>query len=193
MELYLASKKPQMCEGHPDWWHCHGMKMQTDKDSSRDWVIIKNRVAKLEIFQAVSTQPIWPLKWQIIQCSLQEEVMGKIRMDTHTLKSAFDFENITPRGSRWLIEKYGGGAAEQGAFIRWGNFLNIPGPGTGHDGDPNISIFLTDVIRNSIFNLIYSNLFPEEKRHWTAREACKEYFGDEGVIRPTNITDDYPL
>ena len=133
----------------------------------------------------------WYLEWVIIHSS-QERVDGKVMMSTDALKSAFVFADTTSRGSRWLIERYGGEVAEQGKFIRWKNFLNIPGPGTGQDGDPNISIFLDDVIKNSVFNLIYPTLTSEERRHWTVHEACKEYFKDEGIIRPTNITDDYP-
>lgn len=37
-----------------------------------------------------------------------------------------------------------GAFASQKFFFRVGRFLNIPGPGIGHDGDPNISIELSD-------------------------------------------------
>lgn len=43
---------------------------------------------------------------------------------------------------------------KQGAFIRYGNFLNIPSPGTGHDGDPNISILIDGPIRRAVRQLL---------------------------------------
>ncbi len=64
------------------------------------------------------------------------------------------FVNMVRAGGSWLVGRYGGNSAVQSKFIRWGNFLNIPCPGTGHDGDPNVSIYVTDEIREAVRKLL---------------------------------------
>jgi hypothetical protein len=54
----------------------------------------------------------------------------------------------------WLLDRYGGDSAAQGFYIRWRNCLNIPCPGTGHDGDPNISVTLSDDIKEAVRQLL---------------------------------------
>lgn len=189
-ELKLISKEPRMHWIGPEWWHHHGIKTRLSADDPPSLVTISNNASKLEIFHELPPSLLWRSTWNIKFCP-RERVSGTIRMDTNTLKAAFAFANTITDESRWLIEKYGGEAAEQGSFIRWKDFLNIPGPGTGHDGDPNISILLNNEIKRAVGDLIYTTLSPEDRRRWTTREACREYFLDEGVIRPTNV-DDYP-
>lgn len=68
-------------------------------------------------------------------------------MSKDNFKAAFGLrDGWCPEGGSGLICAYGGEAAFQGQFIRWKEFLNIPGPGTGHDGDPNISLQLSGEI-----------------------------------------------
>ena len=75
-------------------------------------------------------------------------------MDDEHLKMAFGLSEESGKYGDWLIGRFGGESAEQGQFIRFENFLNIPCPGTGHDGDPNISIVLDDKIRDAVEHLL---------------------------------------
>lgn len=49
-----------------------------------------------------------------------------------------------------MIRRYGGTTADQGRFIRYNRFLNIPGPGTGHDGDSNISVEIRSEMQDAV-------------------------------------------
>lgn len=97
----------------------------------------------------------WDLEWTVAEYWPTEElVRGKRRFRTETLQSAFGLSDTSPYHGRPLIERFGGEAASQGEFIRWRDFLNIPGPGTGHDGDANISIRLSPQTDKAICQLI---------------------------------------
>lgn len=43
-----------------------------------------------------------------------------------------------------------------GYFLRADDFLNVPGPGIGKDGDPNISIEITVAMRDAVQNFMES-------------------------------------
>lgn len=79
-------------------------------------------------------------------------------MGNQIVAAAFGLTDYLPMQlpGDFLLEKYGGDVACQFLFIRWQDYLNIPGPGTGHDGDPNISIKLTDEIKEAIRALLAS-------------------------------------
>jgi hypothetical protein len=53
-----------------------------------------------------------------------------------------------------MIEPFGGTVAKQRKFIRYHEFLNIPGPGSGYQGDPNVSIELYPETIAAVRNLL---------------------------------------
>lgn len=53
-----------------------------------------------------------------------------------------------------LVARYSATVARGGKFIRAGNFLNVPGPGTGLDGDSNLSIYLSGDIKDAARGLL---------------------------------------
>lgn len=53
-----------------------------------------------------------------------------------------------------MLDRFGGTVARQGIFIRWRDFMNIPGPGTGGDGDANISVMITGEIKEAIKTIL---------------------------------------
>jgi hypothetical protein len=75
-------------------------------------------------------------------------------MDTDTLKSAFGIHEANGYASDWLLNEFGGTCASQGKFLRYKDYLNIPGPGTGHDGDSNVSIELDRSIQTAARDLM---------------------------------------
>lgn len=80
--------------------------------------------------------------------------MGQVEMDSCQLAAAFGLSDESGDFGDWLIERYRADSAEQRLWIRYGNQLNIPGPGTGHDGDPNISIELDGDIKKAVVAII---------------------------------------
>lgn len=133
----------------PVWWHHHGDKMKI-QTCTKDVVLIKGSAAVLKITKA--TKKEWLVVWEINHgCS---EVSGQILFLKSELEQAFGIKNDVVEYSEWLIEQYGGTTASQRTFIRYKEWLNIPCPGTGHDGDPNISIKINKEIKEAILNLI---------------------------------------
>jgi len=138
--------------GFPIWFHHHGLKMKVDRfDSCRKFVEIKGSAAKVIIEKSDSDG--WKVSWEV-QFSKDSNVEGVILMTTDELRSAFALDNKSGPFGEWLLERFGGDSAEQGRYIRYQGYLNIPGPGTGHDGDPNVSIFLDGEVEDAVYQLI---------------------------------------
>lgn len=140
----LETRAPKTQMGKPEWWHNHGHKMHVKEldltarrlviEGGADVTIAHNAERKDEIE--------WLLDWEVSQGG-DELVRGRRTFTSAQLAAAFGV-NDTASGEygEWLLDRYGGESAEQMLYIRWKDFLNIPCPGTGHDGDPNVSIFL---------------------------------------------------
>ncbi len=98
----------------------------------------------------------WLVEWTIIFFR-DEKASGKIRMSNNELGLAFNVSGCQSHPTKygdWMIKRYYAEFAEQGKFIRDQDRLNIPGPGTGNDGDPNISILLASEITKAVEALI---------------------------------------
>jgi hypothetical protein len=99
----------------------------------------------------------WTLIWEI-RHSPKEKVTGTVIFTTEDVRQAFGLTDNRPDEENWLLERFGGQVASQGHYIRYGPYLNIPAPGTGHDGDPNISIKIDQKIRRAVARLITGKL-----------------------------------
>ncbi|HTX86917.1 MAG TPA: hypothetical protein VMC41_02550 [Candidatus Nanoarchaeia archaeon] len=150
---------PELKCGHPIWWHHHGQKIEVFQET-KECLILKGSAASLTIQKAERKFPdledFWLIDWEVIQCRPTEEIVkGRRLFTTENLKNAFGLtDGSGTHDGGWLIKRYGADAAEQMNYIRWGNYLNIPCPGTGNDGDPNISIEIDDEIQKAIARLI---------------------------------------
>ena len=82
-------------------------------------------------------------------------VQGWLRLTTAELKGAFGLADYLPPEAASLILCYGGTAAAPGKFLRYERWLNIPCPGTGADGDPNLSIEVSQEITAAITRAIW--------------------------------------
>jgi hypothetical protein len=134
----------------PIWFHHHGVKLAVVR-SSKSEVLLESSAASLSITRR---KEHWIVRWHIHH-SLNEYTDGQVIMSTQRLITAFlnDDAPVAPH-SEWLIKRFGGTVAHQGLYIRLNEYLNIPCPGTGHDGDPNISIYIDETIREAIRNLL---------------------------------------
>lgn len=133
----------------PDWFHLHGCKMYL-KGHTGNLVVIGSNAAQLTVHHDVPGR--WKIDWEI-KFGIGQKVSGNILVNDDTLAAAFGVTELLlnlPPGSRRLFDRFGASLASQGKFIRFGDFLSIPGPGTGHDGDPNISICLDEDIKKAV-------------------------------------------
>ncbi|MBY0472844.1 hypothetical protein K2Q00_00980 [Patescibacteria group bacterium] len=90
--------------------------------------------------------PLWHVSWKINHG--YGMVGGFVNLTNTQLELAFGLKDDSDGSTRAVVERTGipFDAALQGCFVRWGQWLNIPHPGTGMQGDPNISIELDDEI-----------------------------------------------
>lgn len=136
----------------PPWFHHHGDKMTVEKlDVGIKLLVITASAAGIKITRwGKSYSDGWIVEWWIRHGV--GKVKGQTWMAAADLRSAFGLENNS-RFSDWLLARFDGDCAGQGEYIRYGNYLNIPCPGTGSDGDPNVSVFLTKEIKEAVQKL----------------------------------------
>lgn len=135
----------------PEWFIHKGLKMRLLQNSRRDTVKVASKAATLSV-QRVDGEFI--VSWKIILSAPSgEQTIGLRRFSKEELLAAFGLSDWTDPSSDELIERFGGTSAVQGRFFRYENFLNIPCPGTGDNGDPNISIELDENIKEAIRRL----------------------------------------
>lgn len=135
-----------------DWWHNHGIKMKLRKRKNRsDPLIIESGVAYLEITRGAGGG--YDVHWKI-RHSLPSCVEGRVLFTGKEFKQAFALSDESGESGEEILAEYGGTAASQGSFIRYDDYLNIPCPGTGRDGDPNISLMLNEEIKKEAKNFM---------------------------------------
>ena len=152
MKKEVVTRKPKTEVGVPEWYNMHGSKINIiDFDTPTLTLIIAGGAASLRISYIFAKR--WAVRWEIIQ-SVDQKIKGSVYFSPSELEAAFGLSGDSGDFGDWIIERYGADSAEQGKYIRWDRFLNIPCPGTGHDGDPNISIYVDDVLRDAVQDLL---------------------------------------
>jgi len=153
---------PEIHWSTPAWFHRHGIKMQYEFfDPQRQTLLLKSSAASVIIRKAswvYSDVEGWLVNWEIVQFKPHEVgSRGRTWFSDRSLERAFYLSDDPGDGlSEWLLRRFGADSAEQGKFIRWRKFLNIPCPGTGNDGDPNVSIYIDEEIQNAVRQLLNS-------------------------------------
>ena len=155
MKKPAQPRDPEIRWYFPIWCHHHGSKMCVKKFSKENHLlVIAASAASVRITRRSSTADgWWFVEWEVVH-SQQEKVNGCVIFGSDELRAAFGLSGDSGRFGDWLIERFGAESAEQRMYIRWKNFLNIPCPGTGHDGDPNVSIHLNEEIQNAVRQLL---------------------------------------
>ena len=120
----------------------------------------------------------------MIQCApYKTGAKGRAWFSEEDLKSAFGFSDKSGEYGYWLIERYGADVASQGKYIRWRDHLNIPCPGIGNDGDPNVSIYLDDDIKNAVRELLSEERSYEEKVDSSFKALLKKEGTDSFIFK----------
>lgn len=141
----------------PKWWHHHGYKMKvTELDLEHGVLTLDGSAAHLRIWRRHRINKEWYVEWHVVHSVHTQEVKGHVLATSQTLRIAFGLSS-GGKGDVELNRSFGADVLLPGLFIRKGNFLNIPCPGSGLDGDPNISIHLDDEIRNAVKKLVEIN------------------------------------
>jgi hypothetical protein len=154
-------RDPEIRFGVPIWHHPYGSKMCIQEFSPENQIlVISSSAAKVTIRKASSVYQDakdWFVDWEVVYYKpYQEGVQGRSSFSDDDLMEAFGLYKESPEifvGDQ-LIKQFGATAGDYGKYIRWKKFLNIPCPGTGHDGDPNVSIYLHEKIQNAVLRLL---------------------------------------
>ena len=154
-----VSKDPELRWFFPIWCHHHGSKMRVEKlDQEKHILIIAGSAAKVVITKASTLKTKaegWFVDWEVVQYVPYDEVVqGRRQFSDEELAAAFGLTNDSGEFGQFIIDRFGGDSAEQGKYIRWREYLNIPCPGIGHDGDPNVSIHLRTEMKNVVRKLL---------------------------------------
>ena len=139
----------------PRWWVNHGHKMEVAEGGPKEneLVLINGEVARLVITRSKSGPQRYELAWNVHHACGHTE--GHVRLDSGDLLLAFGLiDGKRPGHSVFPHAPETPDADAEGAYFRRGNYLNIPHPGTGLQGDPNISVFLTSEIKRAVKELI---------------------------------------
>ena len=128
----------------PSWYHHHGLKMQVREFHIRKgYLVIANNTASVIINRNREITD-YRVSWQIIHSMPDNEVAtGFLTFSSNDLFIAFGLMN-----ENGLEQKC------EGKYFRFKNYLNIPYPGTGNNGDPNISIYLSNEIKEAVRKFI---------------------------------------
>lgn len=145
--------------GPPSWCHHHSMKMVPEKQTDEEKASKILRISGSAAFLIISFHPeegewCWRVDWRIYHGVGSDN--GYRLFTKENLESAFTPSPIGSRSQedRFFSGRYNADAGQQGRYLRQGRWLNIPGPGTGNDGDPNISIEITPEIYKAVKELL---------------------------------------
>lgn len=152
-------KEPEMAEFGPIWWVSHGTKMrEAPHGSPKGELVLEGSAARLRISRFYNTRAEiegWCVEYKIEHgCGRPFQTTGDVWMNDEELAAAFGVTDDFRQNNFYIIDRFGGTVAKQRKFIRYREFLNIPGPGTGYQGDPNISIKLYPETIAAVQNLL---------------------------------------
>lgn len=145
MELLRPTIPKSLMFGIPNWFHVHGHKIRaiginSANSPTNKTLLLESKSVRVNL-SSDSQREGWNVLYQI-----KHEISwtnGFIHLSNNELKVAFDLPDaVGSPAYQEILDLYGGDAAVQGKFIRYKQHLNIPGPGTGMDGDPNVSILI---------------------------------------------------
>lgn len=145
----------------PRWWHSHGDKMAIVKAEAKH-LRLEGSAAYLDIElrdAPISKTYRWVFRWGVILTKALAEVHGDRIFSDEMLEVAFGLRNqftssFDRKHSQWLCRELGGEIGRQGHFVREDKYLNVPCHGTGHDGDPNVSIEIRPSMQEAIRKLV---------------------------------------
>ncbi len=147
-EVKVFLKKPETRLGMPNWYHRSGAKMnlmEFDKGNHR--LVIASDEASITITPRNNKEDEWKLEWRI-----ENRYTGLIFFTSIELKNAFGLTNDPGKTGFKMIEKFGADSAEERKYIRYGDFLNIPG--ANEVNVCNISVYVDDEMRSAIRKLL---------------------------------------
>lgn len=134
-----------MSQMHPSWYHCNGGKISqiginSANSPTRKVLILGSKTVGIKIHRDPQGTG-YLIKYEIHHPSDTPTTWGKISMSEIEIQKAFGLSGECNGEDEQMVPE---------KFIRQGRYLSIPGPGTGNDGDPNVSIYLDEALVSNV-------------------------------------------
>lgn len=141
----------------PNWFNPHGLKMSLGDypicQAHENEVMVGSNAAHLRIRLSMIIEGKYQVIWMITH-GPGEFVQGQVQLSKYELEEAFD---LCPSPPRNMFSEFNNlDVGIQGHYVRKNRWLSIPALGNGFDGDPNISVFVTDDLQDAVRKLIKS-------------------------------------
>ncbi|MFA4954483.1 MAG: hypothetical protein WC641_04180 [Patescibacteria group bacterium] len=136
----------------PRWWHHHGGKLRIN-EANESKLVLSSSTAEVTIERSKGADYLkrFYVYWRIVHNSVSAEVDAGCRVfKRKQLISAFGITEENGDAAHSPVAE----REAPGFFVSLGDYLNIPGPGTGHDLDPNVSILIDDEMRQAVRKLL---------------------------------------
>ena len=131
----------------PIWWNRSGKGTYVVKGNiGGRSITVTNGVGHLIIYKpVVGTKKTYTVRWMIFGKGGKEvnAVDGYRQFTKEQILTAFGVSQGNPITDTVFAEKHDAVCGIPGLFIRKLGYLNVPCPGTGIDGDPNLSAFIS--------------------------------------------------
>ena len=146
----------------PAWWHPGGTKIRLKESDllvlEGPHLFVESPMTEL----CMSLQRgMWCVTWSIMHGGnnrLDENESGGCRRFTaQELLSAFGLHEYAGEDESYT-QGQAADSAKPGYYVRSGRYLNIPCPGKARDGDPSISVWISDEIQDAVGKLVESAL-----------------------------------
>ena len=136
----------------PAWWHPNGRKLFICQNY-REFIVLGSRAAELKITSLSPND--WKVEWKITHSRSHRECSSGFRvLNQEELMAAFGLKESCESDYSEFLTTYKADCGRPGMYVRAGNYLNLPCPGTGLDYDPNLSILVNKEIQGAISKLI---------------------------------------
>jgi hypothetical protein len=126
-----------------------------DTRSSLRRLVIGNDEARVTITRNQRAPELFFVSWAV-KWGGESTASGEVIFSKEDVLAAFGMANFCRMSGRALVALYGGDVAAPGKYIRYHQYLNVPGPSTGHDGATSVSVLLTEGIKRTVKHFIHA-------------------------------------
>jgi hypothetical protein len=149
----------------PAWFHIYGELMHPTFNPLFAGNKLRFTTGSTHVTIYKSSRPgLWKVKWTIYRTnphmlkeSEKDKVEGTVTLTTQELYLAFDsvLGSYSKEGTdREFTRRHNLTVGIKGKYVRKGSHLNIPCMGTGDEGDPNASIWLSKEVSVALMSFV---------------------------------------
>jgi hypothetical protein len=142
--------------GIPDWHHSGSSKLRvTDHSEAHQFMELVSGGSRVTVGKFAGPGKGWTIQYELTH-GPHSHTKGQVLLSSAELAWAFALaDDCTGQEvDQILLDMYGGDACKVGGYFRSGMHLNVPGPGHGYHGDPNLSILITEEMQRIVRKML---------------------------------------